>query len=81
MNIPKNISTCKPASTKLLNSVDIVSGNIIQHWWYSKILTTGCKADTMAIALLYELWFLCHSKGIDKLCNLHNYSLSGVQTA
>ena len=61
--ITKNLSTFKPASTKLSNSVDIGSGNIIPNWWYTKILTTGGKADTMAIALLSELWFLYRSTG------------------
>jgi hypothetical protein len=28
--ITKNLSTCKPASTKLLNPIDIGSGNIFQ---------------------------------------------------
>ena len=74
--ITKNLSTCKPASTKLSNPVDIGSGNIIPNWWYSTILTTGGKADTMAIALLSELWFLYrstgqeeHQKDYDYFCN------------
>ena len=79
--ITKNLSTCKPASTKLSNPVDIGSGNIIPHWWYAKILTTGGKADTMAIALLSELWFLYrstgqeeHQKDYDYFCNKFNLS-------
>ncbi len=63
MLITKNLSTCKSASTKLLNPVDIGSGNIIPNWWYSTILTTAGKADTTAIALLSELWFLYRSTG------------------
>ena len=76
MLITKNFSTCKSASTKLLNPVDIGSGNIIPNWWYSTILTTAGKADTMAIALLSELWFLYrstgqeeHQKDYDYFCN------------
>ena len=79
--ITKNLSTCKPASTKLSNPVDIGSGNIIPNWWYSTILTTGGKADTMAIALLSELWFLYrstgqeeHQKDYDYFCNKFNLS-------
>ena len=79
--ITKNLSTCKSASTKLLNPVDIGSGNIIPNWWYSTILTTGGKADTMAIALLSELWFLYrstgqeeHQKDYDYFCNKFNLS-------
>ena len=33
------------------------------QWWYSKILATGGKADTTAICLLSELWFLYRSTG------------------
>ncbi|WP_322777612.1 hypothetical protein [Candidatus Megaera venefica] len=40
MNITRTIATCKPASTKLLNPIDIGSGNIIPNWWYSTILTS-----------------------------------------
>ena len=85
MNITRTIATCKPASTKLSNPVDIGSGNIVPHWWYSKILTTGGKADTMAIALLSELWFLYrstgqeeHQKDYDYFCN--KFNLSTYQT-
>jgi hypothetical protein len=81
MNITRTIATCKPASTKLSNPVDIGSGNIIPNWWYSTILTTGGKADTMAIALLSELWFLYrstgqeeHQKDYDYFCNKFNLS-------
>jgi hypothetical protein len=63
MLITKNSSTYKPASTKLTNPLDIGSGNIILNWWYGKILTTGGKADTIAISLLSELWFLYLSTG------------------
>ena len=76
MNITKDSSTCKSASLKLLNPVDIGSGNIIPNWWYAKILTTSGKAYTMAIALLSELWFLYrstgqeeHQKDYDYFCN------------
>jgi len=88
MNIPKNLSTCKPASTKLLNPIDIGSGNIVPHWWYSTILTTGGKADTMAIALLSELWFLYrftgqeeHQKDYDYFCNKFNLSTYQIREA
>ena len=63
MNIPENSCTCKRASTKPLSSIDIGSGNIVPHFWYQKILTTGDKADTIAISLLSELWFLYRSTG------------------
>ena len=86
--ITKNLSTCKPASTKLLNPVDIGSGNIIPNWWYSKILTTGDKADTMAIALLSELWFLYrstgqeeHQKDYDYFCTKFNLSTYQIREA
>jgi hypothetical protein len=79
--ITKNLSTCKPAGKKLSNPVDIGIGNIVPHWWYSTILTTGGKADTMAIALLSELWFLYrstgqeeHQKDYDYFCNKFNLS-------
>ena len=71
--ITKNSSTCKPASIKLLNPIDIGSGNIIPNWWYSTILTTGGKADTMAIALLSELWFLYRSTGQEEHQKDYNY--------
>ncbi len=84
MNITKNLGTCKHASTTLVNSIDIGSGNIIPHWWYQKILTTGDKADTMAIAILSELWFLYrstgkqeHQKDYSYFCN--KFSLSQYQ--
>jgi len=86
--ITKNLSTCKSASTKLLNPVDIGSGNIVPHWWYTKILTTGGKADTMAIALLSELWFLYRSTGqeeyqkdYDYFCNKFNLSTYQIREA
>ena len=87
-SITKDTSTCKPASTKLLNPVDIGSGNIVPHWWYLKILTTGGKADTMAIALLSELWFLYrstgqkeHQKDYDYFCNKFNLSTYQIREA
>ena len=73
MLITKNPSTCKPASTKLTNPLDIGSGNIIPSWCYSKTLTTGNKADTIAICLLYELWFLYRSTGQEKHQKDYNY--------
>ena len=86
--ITKKPSTCKPASTKLSNPVDIGSGNIIPNWWYSTILTTGGKADTMAIALLSELWFLYrstgqeeHQKDYDYFCNKFNLSTYQIREA
>ena len=88
MLITKNLSTCKPASTKLSNPVDIGSGNIIPNWWYSTILTTCGKADTMAIALLSELWFLYrstgqeeHQKDYDYFCNKFNLSTYQIREA
>ena len=86
--ITKNLSTCKSASTKLLNPIDIGSGNIILNWWYAKILTTSGKADTMAIALLSELWFLYrstgqeeHQKDYDYFCNKFNLSTYQIREA
>ena len=88
MNITKDSSTCKSASLKLLNPVDIGSGNIIPNWWYAKILTTSGKADTMAIALLSELWFLYrstgqeeHQKDYDYFCNKFNLSTYQIREA
>ena len=88
MSITKNSAVYKPASTKLLNPIDIGSGNIIPNWWYLKILTTGGKADTMAIALLSELWFLYRSTGqeeqqkdYDYFCNKFNLSTYQIREA
>lgn len=83
--ITQNFPTCKPASTKSINSFDIGVGNIIPNWWYSKILTTGGKADTIAIALLSELWFLYRSTSQEQHQKDYNYfgnkfNLSQFQT-
>lgn len=66
MTIAQNSFACNHASKNLLDSLNINSGNIIPHWWYTKILTTGGKADTIAIALLSELWFLYLCTGQEK---------------
>ena len=84
MNIPENSCTCKRTSAKPLSSIDIGTGNIVPHWWYQKILTTGDKADTIGISLLSELWFLYrstgkqqHQKDYSYFCN--KFSLSQYQ--
>lgn len=65
ISITKNTSTCKPASTKLLNPTG--SGNIVADWWYSKILITKGSVGNISIFLPSELYFL-------------NYNLDGVFT-
>jgi hypothetical protein len=86
--IAKKPLTCKSTSPKLLNPIDLGAGNIVPNWMYKKILTTGGKSDTMAIALLSELWFLYrstgqeeHQKDYDYFCNKFNLSRYQVREA
>ena len=88
MNITQTTSTCKPASIKSFKCPDIGTGNIVPNWWYTKILTTGGKSDTMAIALLSDLWFLYgstgeeeHQKDYDYFCKKFNLSRYQVREA
>ena len=88
MNIPEKLSACKFVSPKLFKSIDIGVGNIVPNWMYKKILTTGGKSDTMAIALLSDLWFLYrstgqeeHQKDYDYFCNKFNLSRYQVREA
>ena len=81
MFITKKLTTCKSISPKPFKSIDIGAGNIVPNWMYKKILTTGGKSDTMAIALLSDLWFLYrsngkeeHQKDYDYFCNKFNLS-------
>ena len=88
MKIAQNSFTCNGVGKDLLDSLNISSGNIIPHWWYTKILTIGGKADTIAIALLSELWFLyrCtgqeqHQKDYNYFCNKFNLSQFQIREA
>jgi len=88
MNIPEKPSAFKSVSPKPFKSIDIGVGNIIPNWMYKKILTTGGKSDTMAIALLSDLWFLYrstgqeeHQKDYDYFCNKFNLSRYQVREA
>ena len=88
MFITKKLTTCKSISPKPFKSIDIGVGNIVPNWMYKKILTTGGKSDTMAIALLSDLWFLYrstgkeeHQKDYDYFCNKFNLSRYQVREA
>jgi hypothetical protein len=88
MNITQTTLTCKSASIKSFKCPDIGVGNIVPNWWYTKILTTGGKSDTMAIALLSDLWFLYrftgeeeHQKDYDYFCKKFNLSRYQVREA
>ena len=88
MNITQTTSTCKPASIKSFKCPDIGTGNIVPNWWYAKILTASGKSDTMAIALLSDLWFLYrstgeeeHQKDYDYFCKKFNLSRYQVREA
>ena len=88
MNIPEKPSACKSISPKPFKSIDIGAGNIVPNWMYKKILTSGGKSDTMAIALLSDLWFLYrstgqeeHQKDYDYFCNKFNLSRYQVREA
>ena len=88
MNIPEKPSACKSVSPKPFKSIDIGVGNIVPNWMYKKILTTGGKSDTMAIALLSDLWFLYrstgeeeHQKDYDYFCKKFNLSRYQVREA
>lgn len=50
MNITEHSTICKSASTKSVNSINTDNDNVILHWRYRKILTTGCKAYIMVIS-------------------------------
>lgn len=86
--ITKTPSTCKSVSIKSFKCPDIGVGNIVPNWWYTKILTTGGKSDTMAIVLLSDLWFLYsstgeeeHQKDYDYFCKKFNLSRYQVREA
>ena len=64
MSITQNASVCNSAEEKSPSASMV--GNIIPHWWYSKIVTNNGKSDTVAISLLSELWFLYRSSGEKK---------------
>ncbi len=88
MFITKNPAIRKSVSPKPFKSIDIGVGNIVPNWMYKKILTTGGKSDTMAIALLSDLWFLYrstgqeeHQKDYDYFCNKFNLSRYQVREA
>jgi hypothetical protein len=86
--ITQTSSPCKAASVRSFKCPDIGAGNIIPNWWYSKILTTGGKSDTTAIALLSDLWFLYrssgeeeHQKDYDYFCKKFNLSTYQIREA
>lgn len=88
MSVTQTRSTCNPASTKSFKCSDIGTGNIVPNWWYSKILTTSGKSDTIAIALLSELWFLYrssgeeeHQKDYEYFCKKFNLSTYQIREA
>src|SRR5271169_1167069 len=73
-------TTPERKNIEFANDGTFSSGNIIPHWWYSKILSIGNKADTIAICLLSELWFLRstgqekHQKDYSFFCTKFNLS-------
>ena len=88
MSITQTSTACKATSVKSFRCPDIGAGNIIPNWWYSKILTTGGKSDTTAIALLSDLWFMYrssgeeeHQKDYDYFCKKFNLSTYQIREA